>query len=68
MMEMNIYNQKIDVHIKIANELLKNGHAYKCYCTNEEIEDQKRAKQKIPYIYDRKERKWRMHRRISNQL
>ena len=53
-----IQSKKIDVHIKIANELLKNGHAYKCYCTNEEIEDQKkRAKQKkIPYIYDRK---WR---------
>ena len=59
MMEMNIFNQKkIDDHIKVANELLKNGHAYKCYCSNEEIEEQKnRAKQKkIPYIYDRK---WR---------
>ena len=32
-------------HIKVANELLKNGHAYKCYCSNEEIEEQKnRAK------------------------
>ena len=37
---------------------MKNGHAYKCYCSSEEIEEQKkRAKQKkIPYIYDRK---WR---------
>ncbi len=53
-----IQSKKIGDHIKIANELLKNGHAYKCYCTNEEIEKQKtRAKQKkIPYIYDRK---WR---------
>ncbi len=53
-----IQSKKIDDHIKIANELLKNGHAYKCYCSNEEIEEQKnRAKQKkIPYIYDRK---WR---------
>ena len=53
-----IQSKKIDDHIKVANELLKNGHAYKCYCTNEEIEEQKkRAKQKkIPYIYDRK---WR---------
>ncbi len=53
-----IQSNKISDHIKVANELLKNGHAYKCYCTNEEIEEQKnRAKQKkIPYIYDRK---WR---------
>ncbi len=53
-----IQSKKIDNHIKVANELLKNGHAYKCYCSNEEIEEQKnRAKQKkIPYIYDRK---WR---------
>jgi glutamyl-tRNA synthetase len=36
--------------------LLKNGHAYKCYCYTEEIEDQKkRAKQKkLPYTYNRK--------------
>ncbi len=40
---MNIYNQKkINDHIKVANELLKNGNAYKCYCSNEEIEEQKR--------------------------
>ena len=53
-----IQSKKIDNHISVANELLKNGHAYKCYCSNEEIEEQKkRAKQKkIPYIYNRK---WR---------
>ena len=53
-----IQSLKIDNHIKVANELIKNGHAYKCYCSSEEIEEQKkRAKQKkIPYIYNRK---WR---------
>ena len=53
-----IQSKNIDNHIKIANELLKNGNAYKCYCSIEEIEEQKkRAKQKkIPYIYNRK---WR---------
>ncbi len=53
-----IQSAKISSHVKIAEELLKKGNAYKCYCSNEEIEDQKkRAKQKkIPYIYDRK---WR---------
>ena len=53
-----IQSKKIEDHIKIANMLLEKGFAYKCYCSTEEIEEQKiRAKQKkIPYIYDRK---WR---------
>ena len=56
--EEYIQSKKVSDHIKIANELLKNDHAYKCYCSSEEIEEQKkRARQKkIPYIYDRK---WR---------
>ena len=53
-----IQSDKIDDHINVANELLKKGLAYKCYCSGDEIEEQKkRAKQKkIPYIYNRK---WR---------
>ncbi len=53
-----IQSKKIQDHVKVANELLKKGNAYKCYCSTEEIEEQKkRAKQKkIPYIYNRK---WR---------
>jgi glutamyl-tRNA synthetase len=51
-----IQSKKIEGHIKVANGLLKNGYAYKCYCSIVEIEEQKkRARQKkIPYIYDRK--------------
>ena len=51
-----IQSTKINDHIKVANELLKNGFAYKCYCSNEEIEEQKkRSKQKkLPYAYNRK--------------
>ena len=54
--EEYIQSEKIEDHVKIANELLKNGHAYKCYCSAEEIEEQKkRARQKkIPYIYNGK--------------
>jgi len=54
--ELYIQSAKINDHISVANELLKNGHAYKCYCSTEEIEDQKkRAKQKkLPYTYNRK--------------
>ena len=37
-----IQSKKIGEHVKIAKELLKNGHAYKCYCTTEEIEEQKK--------------------------
>ena len=53
-----IQSSKINDHIQVANELLKNGNAYKCYCSSEEIEEQKkRARQKkLPYIYNRK---WR---------
>ena len=53
-----IQSTKIDDHIKVANELLKSGNAYKCYCSSEEIEEQKkRARQKkLPYIYNRQ---WR---------
>ena len=56
--EEYIQSSKIQIHIKIVNELLKNGNAYNCYCSNEEIEEQKkRARQKkLPYIYNRK---WR---------
>ena len=54
--ELYIQSTKINDHINVANELLKNGHAYRCYCSTEEIEDQKkRARQKkLPYTYSRK--------------
>ena len=54
--EEYIQSTKINEHIDVANELLKSGHAYKCYCSSEEIEEQKkRARQKkLSYIYNRK--------------
>jgi glutamyl-tRNA synthetase len=56
--EEYIQSTKINDHINIANELLKNGNAYKCYCSSEEIEKQKKKarQKKLPYIYNRK---WR---------
>ena len=56
--EEYIQSTKINDHINIVNDLLKNDHAYKCFCSSEEIEEQKkRARQKkLPYIYNRK---WR---------
>ena len=54
--EEYIQSTKIDKHIEIAKKLLEKGFAYKCYCTEKEIEEEKtRAKQKkLPYIYNRK--------------
>ena len=51
-----IQSSKINDHIKVAEELVKTGNAYKCYCSVKEIEEQKkRAKQKkLPYTYNRK--------------
>ena len=53
-----IQSTKIDDHINIANQLLMSGNAYKCYCSSEEIEEQKKGarQKKLPYIYNRK---WR---------
>ena len=54
--EEYIQSTKIKKHVEIVNKLLDKGFAYKCYCTELEIEEEKkRAKQKkLPYIYNRK--------------
>jgi len=54
--EEYIQSKKIKKHVEIANKLLDKGFAYKCYCTEQKIEEEKkRAKQKkLPYIYNRK--------------
>ena len=54
--EEYIQSTKIKKHVEIANKLLDKGFAYKCYCTEQKIEEEKkRAKQKkLPYIYNRK--------------
>jgi len=56
--EEYIQSHNINKHKKIADELLKKGFAYKCYCTENEIEEQKKKAKKsnMPYIYNRK---WR---------
>ena len=54
--EEYIQSTKIKKHVEIVNKLLDKGFAYKCYCTEQEIvEEKNRAKQKkLPYIYNRK--------------
>ena len=53
-----IQSKNINKHKEIAEELLKNGFAYRCYCSEEEIKEQKEKckKKRIPYVYNRK---WR---------
>ena len=53
-----IQSKNINKHKEIANELLKKGFAYKCFCSEKEIEEQKTKAKKanMPFIYNRK---WR---------
>ena len=43
-------------HVEIAETLLKNSSAYKCYCTTEELEQEKKSSREknLPYIYSGK--------------
>ena len=65
-----IQSKKIQDHINIVNELLKKGKAYKCFCTTEEIEEQKKGlnKKKFPiFIIENGEKKMRpMLQKILN--
>ena len=53
-----IQSKNINKHKEVAEELLKKSFAYKCYCSKDEIKEQKtRAKKaRIPFVYNRK---WR---------
>ncbi len=53
-----IQSNNINKHVFVAKELIKKGFAYECYCSEEEINEQKEKckKQNIPYVYNRK---WR---------
>ena len=54
--EPYIQSKNIESHINVANTLLKNGYAYKCYCTEKELEEEKKLclAKKIPYTYSKK--------------
>jgi len=54
--EEYIQSKNIEKHKAIADELIKKGSAYFCYCSAEELENQKTlAKNKsLPFIYNRK--------------
>jgi glutamyl-tRNA synthetase len=54
--EEYIQSKNIDKHTTVADELIKKGFAYHCYCTTKELEDQKTLakKKNLPFIYNRK--------------
>ena len=47
-------SQRADRHAEVANLLLENGHAYRCYATTEELEEMRAAQReaKQPLRYD----------------
>ena len=51
-----IQSQNIKKHKEVTEDLLKKGFAYKCYCSEEEIKQQKEKakKKRMPFIYNRK--------------
>ncbi len=53
-----IQSKNIKKHKEVVEKLLKKGFAYKCYCSEDEIKEQReKAKKKgIPFVYNRK---WR---------
>ena len=54
--EEYVQSKNIDKHKAVANELIKKGFAYRCYCSVEELEDQKALakKKSLPFVYNRK--------------
>ena len=54
--EPYIQSKNIEKHISVANELIKRGFAYPCYCTEQELEEQKSLakKRNLPFVYNRK--------------
>jgi len=65
--EEYIQSKNIASHIAIAEDLIKKGFAYSCYCTEKELEDQKALakKKSLPFIYNRKCRDLKEKRDIS---
>jgi glutamyl-tRNA synthetase len=54
--EEYIQSKNIVKHIAVADELVKKGFAYYCYCSAEELENQKvlAKKKSLPFVYNRK--------------
>jgi len=51
-----IQSKNIAKHLPVAEELIKKGFAYPCYCSEKELDEQKvlAKKEGLPFIYNRK--------------
>ena len=51
-----IQSKNITKHVSIAENLIKKGFAYPCYCTEKELEEQKTLakKKSLPFVYNRR--------------
>jgi glutamyl-tRNA synthetase len=51
-----IQTERADLYRNWANWLLEHNHAYKCYCTNDELKEmrEKQVAEKLPLGYDRR--------------
>ena len=49
-------SERLDIYREEAARLIASGHAYRCYCTPEELEAERRQAQaeKRPYVYSRR--------------
>ena len=68
--EEYIQSKNIDKHKAIADELIKKGFAYHCYCSAEELEGQKALakKKSLPFVYNRKCRDLKEKKDVSAVL
>lgn len=49
-----IQSERLDIYKKYAEELVSMGHAYRCFCSEETLEEMRAEadKKKIPFMYD----------------
>ena len=54
--EEYVQSKNIDKHTTVAGELIKKGFAYHCYCSSEDLEEQKvlAKRNSLPFVYNRK--------------
>ncbi|HTE19369.1 MAG TPA: glutamate--tRNA ligase, partial [Armatimonadota bacterium] len=51
-----VQSQRLPEYLSVAERLIREGHAYRCYCSRERIQQTREARQKAnihPYGYDR---------------
>ena len=51
-----VQSERLPLYAKAAEDMLRDGTAYPCFCTPEELEAERKAaeRQKVPYIYSRR--------------